>query len=740
MRIASLSSLICRIVSHPSTRLVHLRAIDNAVTSHSTIHYANVEPHRLKVGDSVATRLHAHEKTSKLLENWFNLALEECTARNLVEQGQQVHAQIIVHGVNQSVFLGAKLISMYSKLNLLMDARMVFECLHGCNSNSLSWNAILRANLKHGFFEEALELYERMRVCGVRPDGFTFPLVIRACTETGDVGVCRKVHEHVLELGFELHLHVANGLIGMYGKLGRMDVAGQLFDRMPQKNVFSWNTMMSGLALNFDCDGAAELFREMDSGKLKPNLITWTSLISSHAKCGRPQDVMDLFREMNSRSDGTNAEVVAVVLSVCTDAGSVEKGKVVHGLAVKSGLESYCFVKSALISVYGKCGEVDNAYRLFLDMDQKDIITWNSMMSCYASSGRCDEAYELLCQLGKEHHGEELMPNVVSWSAVIDGFSACGRSSESLELFRRMQMAGVTPNYVTIATVLSSCAKLAVLYLGKEIHGHSLRGFLDLEVLVINGLIHMYAKCGNLQYAHRVFDRMIRKDLISWNSIIAGYAMHGLGRTALCMFDEMLNNNLKPDNFTFIAVLSACSHAGLVNEGRLLFDRMTREYLLSPSVEHYACMVDLLGRAGLVNEASKFVRELPLEANACVWGALLNSCRIHKNTVVAEETASRLFDLEPKTTGSYMLLSNTYAACGRWEDSAKIRLLTRVKGLKKSPGHSWIEVKSKVYMFSAGNSWQPGLEEIYGVLETLVLLMENDDHMLNGGLCNASYG
>ncbi|CAN6485847.1 unnamed protein product [Victoria cruziana] len=724
----------CRKVALPSERLVHVRAIHSAVASLHAISYADIEP---KVSDSFATQLHSHQKASKFLEDRFDLVLEKCTALELVEQGQQMHAQIIVHGVNQSVFLGAKLIAMYSKLNLLTDARMVFECLHGCNSNSLLWNAMLRANLKHGLFEDAIQLYERMRVCRVRPDGFTFPLVIRACTGAGDVGICRKVHEHVLEFGFELHLHVANSLIGMYGKLGRTDIARELFDKMPRRDVVSWNTMMSGLAFNFDCDGAAELFREMDSGKLKPNLIAWTSLISAHAKCGRPHDVMDLFREMNSRGDGTNAEIVAVVLSVCTDQDSVEKGKEVHGLVVKRGFESYRFVKNALIYVYGKCGEVDNSHRLFVGMDQKDIVTWNSMISCYASSGRCDEAHELLCQLGQEHPEEELTPNVVSWSAVIDGFSACGRSSESLELCRRMQMAGITPNYVTIATLLSPCAELAALHIGKEIHGHALRSFVNLEVIVSNGLIHMYAKCGNLGYAHRVFDRTVCKDLISWNSIIAGYAMHGLGRTALCMFDNM---NLRPNHVTFIAVLSACSHAGLVNEGRLLFDRMTREYLLSPSVEHYACMVDLLGRAGLVNEARNLIKDLPMEANACVWGALLNSCRIHKDTVIAEETASRLFDLEPKTTGSYMILSNTYAACGRWEDSAKVRMLTRVKGLRKSPGHSWIEVKSKVYMFTAGNSWQPGLAEICGVLETLVPLMEKDDHMVTEDLCYTGYG
>ncbi|PNX62698.1 pentatricopeptide repeat-containing protein at1g17630-like protein [Trifolium pratense] len=235
-------------------------------------------------------------------------------------------------------------------------------------------------------------------------------------------------------------------------------------------------------------------------------------------------------------------------------------------------------------------------------------------------------------------------------------------------------------NCVTISSVLSVCSELAALNSGRELHAYAIRNLMDENILVGNGLINMYMKCGVFKEGHLVFDNIKSRDIISWNSLIGGYGMHGLGENALRTFDEMIKSGMRPDNITFVAVLSACSHAGLVAAGRNLFDRMVTEFKIEPIVEHYACMVDLLGRAGLLQEASDIVRNMPIEPNECVWGALLNSCRMYRNTDVVEEVASQIIGLKSEITGSFMLLSNIYSSNGRWEDSARVRVSAKNKG------------------------------------------------------------
>ncbi|XP_021817198.1 putative pentatricopeptide repeat-containing protein At1g17630 [Prunus avium] len=656
--------------------------------------------------------------------DFFEYLLRQCTGH---KQCKQVHAQIIATDTSQSEFLAAKLVTAYARSGLIFDAQKFFDTgpVEG-RSNLLLWNSILRANVSHGFYEQALKLYDKMTNLGVLGDGFTFPLVIRACAFMDMLKLSKKVHSHVLQMGFQNHLHVVNELIGMYGKLGRMDCARRLFDRMRLRSYVSWNTMVSSYAFNYDCDGATEMFRRMELEGLEPNPVTWTSLLSSHARSGRREETIQLFGMMRVRGVGTTAEVLAVVLSICADLAVVDKGKMIHGYVIRGGFKDYLFVENALICMYGKCGLVEDADKLFLGMESKNLVSWNALISCYAESGLCDEAFTIFSQLNDHPF---MRPNIISWSAVIGGFSSKGRGEESLELFRQMQSIGVMANSVTISSVLSVCAELAVLNLGKEIHGHVIRALMQANILVGNGLVNMYTKCGSFKQGHLVFENIDSKDLISWNTMIAGYGMHGLGENALRIFYQMLESGFKPDNITFIAVLSACSHVGLVTEGCRLFDQMIGVYGIEPQMEHYACMVDLLGRAGLLHEGSNIVKNMPMEPNACVWGALLNSCRMHKNTDIAEETATHIFNINTEITGSYMLLSNIYAASGRWEDSAKVRISAKTKGLKKIRGQSWIEVKNKVFMFSAGNTMQGGLELIHGILKDLALQMESEGYI-----------
>ncbi|XP_027182255.1 putative pentatricopeptide repeat-containing protein At1g17630 [Coffea eugenioides] len=689
------------------------------------------------IGQNSKTRINAADSG---LVDFFDHLLQQCINGDHLRQLKQTHSQIIHTSTFLSPFLAARLVSVYSKFGLLKDARKVFDTISSLDEsfitrNMLLWNSILRANVVQGEYNEALRLYCEMRKVGVLPDGFGFPLIVkasgRAMVGESNYKLCTSVHCHVVQLGFRDHMHVVNELLGMYGKIGRMDIACKLFDRMPVRTQISWNVMVSGFANNSDCENASKMFDRMELEGWEPNSVTWTSLLSSFGKCGSGEETLRLYRMMREKGVEVTAEAVAVVLSVCADMNAFCTAANLHGYVIKGGFSNYSFVVNSLICVCGKNCAAKEAESLFSGLESKNIVSWNALISCYAESGLCDEAFALFSQMGKLHDGyAELKPNVITWSAVISGFAAKGRFEESLEIFRQMQIAEVAGNPVTIASTLTACAGLSAHCLGKEIHAHVTRTLLDKKVLVGNGLINMYMKCACPEEANLVFEGLGNRDLFSWNTMIAGYGMLGLGDTALKFFYNMINIGFKPDEVTFVAVLSACSHAGLVAEGRKLFDQMVRDFRIESQMEHYACVVDLLGRAGLVLEAIDFVKNMPIEPNACVWGALLNSCKMYKNTDAAEETAAQIFGLEPGMTGSYMLISNLYAAQGRWEDSAKVRHSAKTVGLKKSPGRSWIEVKKKVHAFLAGEALDSGMEEIYRVLDYLSLQMEMESYAL----------
>ncbi|CAI0383033.1 unnamed protein product [Linum tenue] len=394
--------------------------------------------------------------------------------------------------------------------------------------------------------------------------------------------------------------------------------------------------------------------------------------------------------------------------------------------------------------MYAKLGRMVDARKVFEGMGVRTTLSWNMMVSGYSFNCDCVAALDIFRRMESEGLEPNLRPDIVSWTAVISGFAANERGEDGLNLFRRMQSAAnVTANAVTICSVLSACAELSALNLGKEIHGYTTRTFLCNELLVSNSLVDMYAKCGNLKEGRRVFERIEGKDMISWNSIIKGHGMHGLGVEALQMFDRMITSGHRPDGITFIAILSACSHAGLVSQGRLLFDKMVSKYRIEPRMEHYACTVDLLGRSGLLEEASEVVKNMPMEPNSCVLGALLNSCRMHKNTAFAENVASRMFGLVSESSWSYTLMSNIYAGSGKWEDSARERVSARSKGLKKAVGQSWIEVKKKVCKFVAGDCLEEkDSDEIFQVLKGLTIQMEDisdDDDIMFGKSMKLKY-
>uniref|UniRef100_A0ACD5VZH3 Uncharacterized protein n=1 Tax=Avena sativa TaxID=4498 RepID=A0ACD5VZH3_AVESA len=567
------------------------------------------------------------------------------------------------------------------------------------------------------------------------PNSYTLPLALRAASSPRTASA---VHAHALHLGLHAHPDVAGQLLAAYARHGHAAEARHVFDAMPAgRTTMSWNTLISAYSVCCDPDSAMAAFARMSSAtKARPDAVTWTTLLSAHARCGKHPVVLELFGDMHGSGCEGNAESVAVALSACPYSGdlALAKGRAIHGYGVVKG---YLFVTNSLVCMYGKLGEMDDARKVFRDAGEKNTVTWNALITSYAAAGMCDEALDVLVQM-ERRGGDMVAPNVVSWSAVIGGFGSSGDNGRALELFRQMQLQRLSPNVVTLANVLSACAELLALRLGREVHAHVSRSMLDRHSLVENGLINMYAKCGRVAVARKVFDGMKSKDLVSWNSMLAGHGMHGLCDDALALFTDMARAKVGPDGVTFVAVLSACSHAGRVSEGRRLFDQMQLEHKISPSTEHYTCMVDLLGRAGLLKDASELIETMPMGADLCVWGALINSCRIHGDAAMAEATIERVLQTGAEGTGNHTLITNLYAACGMWDDSKRVRVMTREAGLRKNPGQSWIEVKNKVFAFVAGSvpPSLPGAEEIFGVLHDLYQEMEGERHAVEDGVAN----
>eukprot|EP01018_Ginkgo_biloba_P030298 Gb_17295 [translate_table: standard] len=426
--------------------------------------------------------------------------------------------------------------------------------------------------------------------------------------------------------------------------------------------------------------GSLENARLVFDKILKRNVFLWNAMIRGYAWNGTGQEAITLYYQMQQTGIQANNFTFPFVLKACAGLSALQEGREIHYHVISEGLESDVYVGAALIDMYCKCGSIENARQVFDKMCQRDAVSWNAMIAGYAQNGHANEAL-LLC-----HH---------------------------------MQAAGTKLSHATIVSVLPACADLAALQQGKELHDYIIKNGFESYVNVGNALIDMYAKSGNIKTARQLFDRMSKRDVVSWNAMIAGYGMHGHGEDALALFSQMQLTTLKPDHITLVGVLSACSHAGLVDEGWRYFDCMRRDYCIPPRVEHYTCMIDLLGRTGQLEEAHEFIKRMPLEPDAGVWGALLFACRVHCNVELGECVAEYLIELEPKNAGNYVMLSNIYAAAGRWDGVAKVRTMLKDRRVKKSVGCSWIEMKNKVHAFFVADRSHPQSEKIYALLESL---------------------
>ncbi|XP_074366966.1 pentatricopeptide repeat-containing protein At5g16860 [Apium graveolens] len=609
-----------------------------------------------------------------------------------------VHAVVVKKGfVECNVFVCNALVMMYFKSGVLRDARKVFDemCERGVE-DVVSWNSIVAAYVQSGDVKGALRLFQRMGrrgEFGVRADAISLVNVLPACGVGKAWRRGKEVHGYAVRSGLSEDVFVGNAIVDMYAKCELMDEASKVFERMKVKDVVSWNAMVTGYSQVGRFEDALSLFERMKMEKIDLNVVTWSAVIGAYAQRGLGYEALDVFRQMQLSGSEPNIITLLSLLSGCASVGALLQGKETHCYAMKEVLNvstndpgDNMMVINGIIDMYAKCKSANIARAIFDSIDLEDR-------------------------------------NVVTWTVMIGGYAQHGEANDALQLFGEMlaQNKYVMPNAFTISCALMACARLAALRFGRQIHAYVIRNHFESSTFfVANCLIDMYVKSGDVDTARVIFDNMDNKNSVSWTSLMTGYGMHGRGEEAIRVFDRMRRAGMPIDGVTFVVVLYACSHSGMVDQGMEYFNRMEREYSVIPGVEHYACMVDLLGRAGRLNESVNFIKEMPMDPSPIVWVALLSACRLHTNVELGEFAAAELLKLEAENDGSYTLLSNIYANARRWKDVARIRSLMKYSGIRKRPGCSWVQGKKGTATFFVGDKTHPRSQEIYDLLADLI--------------------
>lgn len=615
---------------------------------------------------------------------------------------------------------------------------------------------MIRQAVDNGDFRKALLLFRQMKKHShLHPNNLTFPFVAKACAKLSDLKLSRMVHAHVVKTPYYSDAYVHTALVDMYVKCGRLHCAHQLFDEMPARDIVSWNALVVGFAREGVFDKAFLLFHRMRAAGVSPDAVTLmglthlvsgmkalmllgsvhcfvmkcgfdevvsvaNTLIAGYAKCRDSCSAKKVFNGIsfdcltvvswNAMISGfayfeeweKSVEVYKWMLryGYKPDAGTVLNllssiswnsllcGMLVHAHGVKLGCDSDITVLNTLVRVYSKCGDLDSARYIFDSMSVRSHVTWTVMIGAYSDKGDFDEA---------------------------------------LSLFHKMEAAGEKPDPVTLFHLISACGIFGRLEVGRWIGDYTVSKGLNKDPMVCNALLDMYAKCGSMEHAEKVFRAMDEtKNVVSWTALISGFALNGKPQEALDHFNRMLEFGVKPNHVTFLAVLQACTHAGLLEKGWEIFNMMSDKYFLNPGLDHYACVADLLGRKGKLKEAMEFIEEMPFSPDAGIWGTLLSACKIHQNLEIGEYAASHLFRLEPEAAAPYVEMANIYANAKEWNKVAAMRSEMKAKQVEKSPGKSVVQIDGKCYSFTVEDRFHMNRCEVLEMLDNLVLQLKDD--------------
>lgn len=525
-------------------------------------------------------------------------------------EGRCLHALSLKSAILSSNVVQSAILSMYSKCGSVEDALISFSEV--VNKDLFSWTSVMGIYSRLGCMDECFQIFLKMQATGLYPDGMVISCLISGFANSLNVSEGKALHSFIIRRNYIIDEKVYISLLSMYCKFGLLALAEKIFIRCHDQAKDSWNLMITG-----------------------------------YEKAGLEKKCIMLFRKMQYQGIHSDLSSLLSVISSCSRLGVISFGRSIHCCIVKNLMSEKVTIVNSLINMYGKCGKLTEAERLFYHTKQ-DIATWNSLISSYADNGECLKA---------------------------------------ITLFDMMISSGLKPNTTTLAVLLSACAQIASLEKGKRIHDYLIEEGFGSEVSIATTLVDMYAKCGQIDTAKEIFDSINEKDVISWNVMISCYGMHGYGTTAIEIFHQMEDSDVRPNDLTFLAVLSACAHAGLVDEAKLMFHKM-KEYSLVPTLRHYSCMVDLYGRSGYLVEAEALVLSMPFTPDGSIWGSLLTSCKMHNNAEMGLKIAKRAIEADPENDGYYVLVSDFYSAMGMWEHVGQVRKIMKDRGVRKTVGWS----------------------------------------------------
>lgn len=672
-------------------------------------------------------------------QNTFTTVISSCGALDDEFLVHQVLGHVIKSGLQTNVSVANSLISIFGSFSRVDVASYMFNNMD--EHDTISWNSILAAFAHNGLSEESLRYFHLMRLNHGKVDENTLSTMLSICDSVDNLNWGRGIHGLLFKLGLEFDICISNTLLTMYFETGRYKDAEKLFHSMPQKDLISWNSMMAGYVLGGKC-----------------------------------LDALRVLRELLCMGNITNFVTFASALSACANAEYLSEGIIVHALVITSGLHENMVVGNALVTMYGKCGMTQEAKKVFQNMSEKELVTWNALIGGYAENAEVDEAiktFKLMrergifpnyitlinvlgscrdsCNLLK--HGMPLHAHILStgfesdeyvrnslismyancgdlnssnsifcalanrtaatWNAMVAAKAHHGQWEEALKLLLEMQRAEVDFDQFSLSAALSASANLAILEDGQHLHGLAIKLGFDYYHFVANATMDMYGKCGELNDLLKLIPEPKKRSRLSWNILISAFARHGCFQKARETFHEMVAHGAKPDHVTFVSLLSACSHGGLVDEGLGYFASMTTEFGVPAAIEHCVCMVDLLGRSGRLAEAEAFIEQMPAPPNDFIWRTLLAASKIHGHLELGRKAAEHLLEANPSDDSAYVLYSNACATSGRWQDVLGLRGKMESENVKKKPAFSWLNVRNKINTFGAGDQSHAESEKIY---------------------------
>ncbi|KAJ0677219.1 putative tetratricopeptide-like helical domain superfamily [Helianthus annuus] len=622
-------------------------------------------------------------------------------------------------------------------------------------SSVTQWNYTLREAVNQFKYQKAIVLFTQMMQKGMQPNRLTFPIIAKACGKVGSIRHSEIVHGCIVKSEFSADVYVQTAMMDAYVKCGCVSVARQVFDKMPERDIASWNALLLGLAQLGVGDQVLLLFKQMRVEGIRPDSVTvigvlqsvkgregvrvlkavhcfgirigvdidvsvsntwvssyskvrdldsaekvfhginpvfvtvvsWNSMIAGYAYFHKYLKAVSFYKSMLYDGFKPDSSTILNLLSSINQHEAHFHGGLIHCHGIKTGCDSDVTILNTLISMYSKCDNVNAARRIFDNMMNKTCVSWTAMIGGYAEKGDLDEA---------------------------------------LTLFDSMEATGVKPDLVTILNLISGCGETGALEIGKWVEKYAVFNGFSNNLMVLNALIDMYAKCGSLKEACEIFHNMRERTVVSWTSMISGCALNGEFKQSLTHFRRMLELRIKPNHITFLAVLQACNHGGLIEKGREIFDLMTEVYEINPELDHYSSMADLLARGGKIHEAFDLIKTMPVEPDVGVWASLLSACKVHKNVEIGELAAHQIFEMDPQAAAPYVEMANIYASVGRWDGVMDVRRLMKTSRVKKFPGESVVQVNGKSFKFTVEDRCHPKGEVIYEVLDGLALQLKDE--------------